>query len=655
MIHTSSTHSTSTFVSRTLSRYADTIFKYVTLIAGLIILFILTAVTVFLLIQAAPVMVGDKNQTVRAIRSLSGGRTIHFWTYVGPLIFGTILTSFLALVCALFIALGVALFITQYAPRPLAFILSHVIDLLAAVPSVIFGLWGGLVLVPSTYPFWKWMNTYFGWIPLFSGQASNPPRTVATVSLVLAIMILPIICSMARDIFQQTPVLLKEAALGLGATQWEMIKLAVLPFGKKGVISAAMLGLGRALGETMAVLMILSPGDLYSWKLLVASQNQTIAANIAAQFPESDSAGVSVLIATGLVLFVITFLVNIAAHHLTGNAIHTKRKKQHKTPTVHQQTIHTMQRNGLITSPIRSLRSRQYHDHAMTILIYSTACLALLPLIAILWSTISHGSTRFDWYFLTHNMKGVVGGLYPYGGVLNAILGTLLITITATLISVPIGLFTAIYMVEYAHGGVISTMISFLVDVMSGIPSIVAGLFAYALFSLFFGPGCINGFVGAVALSILMIPTVVRSCEQMLDIVPQDLREASYALGATKSRTIINIVLRSSLPGMVSGVLLAIARVIGETAPLLIASGSVSSTNLNLFNGRMSSLPVYVYNQYAEGMAVCSASARAAVHPCIPGIRMERAWAAALVLILIVLFLNLIGRFISHRFSVSHL
>jgi len=139
MIHTSSTHSTSTSVSRTLCRYADTIFKYVTLIAGLIILFILTAVTVFLLIQAAPVMVGDKNQTVRAIRSLSGGRTIHFWTYVGPLIFGTILTSFLALVCALFIALGVALFITQYAPRPLAFILSHVIDLLVAVPSVIFG------------------------------------------------------------------------------------------------------------------------------------------------------------------------------------------------------------------------------------------------------------------------------------------------------------------------------------------------------------------------------------------------------------------------------------------------------------------------------------------------------------------------------------
>lgn len=654
MIQASSTHNTSFSVARIPRRYADMIFKYTALIAGLIILFILTAVTVFLLIQAAPVMVGDKNQTAQAIQSLSGGRTTHFWAYVGPLIFGTLLTSFLALLCALFVAVGVALFITQYAPRPLALILSRVVDLLAAIPSVIFGLWGGLVLVPSSYPFWKWVNTYGGWIPLFSGKASNPPRTVAMVALVLAIMILPIICSMARDIFQQTPALLKEAALGLGATRWEMIKLAVLPFGKKGVISAAMLGLGRALGETMAVLMILSPGDLYSWKLLVASQNQTIAANIAAQFPESDSTGVSVLIATGLVLFVITFLVNIAAHYFTGTALHTSHKKPHKTQVREHARHDTQQVSGLVTSPLRSLRSRQYHDYTMTILIWAAACLALIPLIAILWTTVSQGSTRFDWYFLTHNMKGVVGGLYPYGGVLNAMLGTLLITVAATLISVPVGLFTAIYMVEYAHGGVISTMISFLVDVMSGIPSIVTGLFAYALFSLFFGPGCINGFVGAVALSILMIPTVVRSCERMLDIVPQDLREASYALGATKSHTIVSIVLRSSLPGIVSGVLLAIARVIGETAPLLIASGSISSTNLNLFNGRMSSLPVYVYNQYAEGMAVCSASTRAAVPPCIPGIRMERAWAAALVLILIVLLLNLIGRFISRHFSATH-
>ena len=150
------------------------------------------------------------------------------------------------------------------------------VDLLAAIPSVIYGLWGGLVLVPAIYPFWNWVAKYLGWIPIFAGPAANPSRTVATVSVVLAVMILPIITSVSRDIFMQTPRLQEEAAIGLGATKWEMIKLAVLPFGKSGIVSASMLGLGRALGETMAVLMILSPGLTYSIKLLRASQNQTI-------------------------------------------------------------------------------------------------------------------------------------------------------------------------------------------------------------------------------------------------------------------------------------------------------------------------------------------------------------------------------------------
>ena len=199
--------------------------------------------------------------------------------------------------------------------------LSYVVDLLAAIPSVIYGLWGGLILVPAIYPFWNWVANHLGFIPLFEGPAANPPRTVATVAVVLAVMILPIITSMSRDIFMQTPRLHEEAALALGATKWEMIKLAVLPFGKSGIVSASMLGLGRALGETMAVLMILSPGLTYSIKLLRASQNQTIAANIAAQYPEADpNIGVPVLIGTGLVLFVITFLVNFVARKITEKA-----------------------------------------------------------------------------------------------------------------------------------------------------------------------------------------------------------------------------------------------------------------------------------------------------------------------------------------------
>ncbi|TCD54516.1 phosphate ABC transporter permease subunit PstC [Alloscardovia theropitheci] len=296
---------------------ADKLFKWCAVGAGVLILAVLAAVAVFLLIQASPVFIGDRDAAAHSISSFTGGSTTNFFVFVGPLIFGTILASALALFLAFFVAVGIALFISHYAPKRLASVLSYIVDLLAAIPSVVYGLWGAFVLVPHTYPVWKVINSVLGWIPLFGGPVSNPPRTIATVSIVLAVMILPIITSMARDIFVQTPLLQQEAALALGATKWEMIKLAVLPFGTNGLVSASMLGLGRALGETMAVLMILSPGSTYGIHIFTASRNQTIAANIAAQFPEADSMGVSTLIATGLVLFVITFAVNYIARRIT--------------------------------------------------------------------------------------------------------------------------------------------------------------------------------------------------------------------------------------------------------------------------------------------------------------------------------------------------
>lgn len=296
---------------------ADKLFRWCAVAAGVFILGVLAAVFVFLLIQASPVFVGNREAAAHVISSFTGGRTTSFLAFVGPLIFGTVLASALALALAFFVAVGIALFISHYAPKKLSSVLSSVVDLLAAIPSVVYGLWGALVLVPHMYPVWSAINKVFGWIPVFAGSVSNPPRTIATVAVVLAVMILPIITSMARDIFVQTPLLQQEAALALGATKWEMIKLSVLPFGANGLMSASMLGLGRALGETMAVLMILSPGSTYSLHLFTASQNQTIAANIAAQFPEADSIGVSTLIASGLVLFVITFIVNYAARRLT--------------------------------------------------------------------------------------------------------------------------------------------------------------------------------------------------------------------------------------------------------------------------------------------------------------------------------------------------
>ncbi|WP_081924896.1 phosphate ABC transporter permease subunit PstC [Bifidobacterium actinocoloniiforme] len=298
-------------------RVADKAFKACAWGAGLLILVALAAVTLFLVLRALPAFTGDPAARASALDSLSGGRAHGFLSYVGPLLFGTVLIAGLALLVAFPISTGIALFITHYAPRRLSSALSAVIDLLAAIPSVIYGLWGALVLVPAITGFWAWVARWLGWIPIFAGPAAAPARSVATVALVLAVMIIPIISSVARDIFAQAPRLQQEAALALGATKWETIRLAVLPFGRAGLISASMLGLGRALGETMAVLMILSPGLTYSVRLLRASTNQTIAANIAAQFPEANSMGVSTLIASGLVLFAITFLVNYLARRIT--------------------------------------------------------------------------------------------------------------------------------------------------------------------------------------------------------------------------------------------------------------------------------------------------------------------------------------------------
>jgi phosphate transport system permease protein len=303
---------------RHADRGVDRGFRYLTVAAGALILLVLAAVAAFLVWQGLPAM-RQKNISSVVGWIPAGGS---LWSAIGPLIFGTVLVSVVALAIAVPVSIGIALFISHYAPRRMANGLGYLIDLLAAIPSVIYGLWGVLVLAPHVKGAWQFLVRWLGWIPLFrgdaQGNASNPPRVLLTVAIVLAVMILPIITAVTREVFLQTPRLHEEAALALGATRWELVRMAVLPFGRSGVISAAMLGLGRALGETMAVLMILSPGLTYSWKLLVASEQQTIAANIAAKFNDADQISRSALIATGLALFVITLLVNVAARWIVS-------------------------------------------------------------------------------------------------------------------------------------------------------------------------------------------------------------------------------------------------------------------------------------------------------------------------------------------------
>ncbi|MFC0008107.1 phosphate ABC transporter permease subunit PstC [Micromonospora siamensis] len=288
---------------------AETLFRLLTMAAGSMVLIIIVAIAVFLVSKAVP-----------ALRA----NTENFFTYegwspngaepkfgIGALAFGTVLSSAIALVIAVPVALGIALFLTHYAPRRLGTALGFLIDLLAAVPSVVFGLWGRDYFVGPVTDLSVWLNKYFGWIPIFGGDGPFG-RSVLLGSLVLAIMVLPIVTSLSREVFLQTPTANEEAALALGSTKWEMIRTAVLPYGRPGVIGAVMLGLGRALGETIALALTLSFLYEISFNILENGGN-SIAANIAVKFGEADATGRGALIASGLVLFVITLIVNMTA------------------------------------------------------------------------------------------------------------------------------------------------------------------------------------------------------------------------------------------------------------------------------------------------------------------------------------------------------
>lgn len=298
---------------------------------------------------------------------------------------------------------------------------------------------------------------------------------------------------------------------------------------------------------------------------------------------------------------------------------------------------------------------RKAVDRVATTLVASAFALALIPLISLLWMSIEKGGPVIveNSTLLSRSMEGMKG-IYDkefaagqgdlMGGFYHAIIGTLLITLFAALISIPIGIMCAVYLVEYSGGkktGALGRSITFFVDVMTGIPSIVAGLFAFSLFSTVIGlvapeslTAAKSGIAASVALSVLMIPVVVRNTEEILRLVPHDLREASYALGVPKWKTIVKIVLPTAISGILSGVTIAIARVIGETAPIMVTAGFAASINWNVFSGWMSTLPTFIYDSVTRPTAPGSAAIAS----------VDRAWAAALVLIIIVMVLNLGAR-----------
>ncbi|WP_317444170.1 phosphate ABC transporter permease subunit PstC [Streptomyces collinus] len=295
--------------ARGATRPGDRIFLGLTRGSGILLLVIMAAIAVFLTYRASLAISKDHGNFLTTFEWNTNLLPPTFG--IAVLAFGTIVSSVVAMVLAVPVAVAIALFITHYAPRRLAGPVAYVIDLLAAVPSIVYGLWGALVLVPHMNGLFGWLNDFFGWTGLFSWD-EGAPRSMLTVGILLAIMILPIVTNVSREVFRQVPRMHEEAALALGATRWEVIRMSVLPFGRSGVISASMLGLGRALGETMAVATVLSPSFDIQASLLNPGGG-TFAQNIASKFSEATEFGRDALIASGLVLFVITLLVNGAA------------------------------------------------------------------------------------------------------------------------------------------------------------------------------------------------------------------------------------------------------------------------------------------------------------------------------------------------------
>ncbi|NGO78496.1 phosphate ABC transporter permease subunit PstC [Streptomyces sp. YC504] len=304
--------------SRGATRPGDRIFLGLSRGSGILLLLIMAAIAAFLTYRASIVLSENEGNFLTTFEWDANSIPPVFG--IAVLAFGTVISSIIAMLIAVPIAVGIALFITHYAPRKLSGPIAYVIDLLAAVPSIVYGLWGALFLVPHLTGFYSWLNDYFGWTGILEWQG-GAPRSLLTVGILLAIMILPIITNVSREVFKQAPQMHQEAALALGATRWEVIRMSVLPFGRSGIISASMLGLGRALGETMAVATVLSPSFLINTSILDPGGG-TFAQNIASKFSEATVQGRDALIASGLVLFVITLVVNGAAR-----AIIARRKE----------------------------------------------------------------------------------------------------------------------------------------------------------------------------------------------------------------------------------------------------------------------------------------------------------------------------------------
>lgn len=561
-----------------------------------------------------------------------------------PAVWGTLVTSAIAMVVAVPLAVAIAIATTVLLPRRARGPIAGLIDLLAAIPSVVYGLWGFIVLVPAVEPLLRWISEHNFGIGAFAGPILGG-RSLLLAGLVLAVMILPIITAVVREVLATVPIDQREAALALGATRWEMIRGAMLPWARSGIVGASALGLGRAIGETIAVAMILGSSPTLFETLL--GPGQTLAGTIAFEYNSAiDQLHTSSLVSMAVVLFVVAFAVNLAARLLVTRSVRGRgRRRLVHTQLVHlgawsaRQSARLRRRTRLPVSPLtprvrrgdvpaiptgRRVRSRLAEGAVM-----GSLAVAIIPLALVIVYAVINGAEAISLDFFTSDGEPDIAG----NGIGHALVGTLVMMGIAAAVAVPLGILTALFIREcLSQGPVLRRIAGWLgvfVDVLLGVPSIVAGL-VLAL-TLVLAMGSFSALAGGLALAIIMFPIVVRSTDEILRLVPEAQVEAALALGSPRWRTTWSVVLPAAAPGILTGVMIALARVSGETAPLILTASGAQFLSWDVTK-EMTALPLYIFN--------------GTINSTVP-IAQTNAWGAALVLVALVLFLNLTAALIS--------
>jgi phosphate transport system permease protein len=585
---------------------------------------------------------------------------IHNIYGAGPAIAGTLLTSALSLVIAVPIALGVAIFLSEVAPVWLRRPLTYVIDLSAAVPSVVYGFWAFIVLVPL-------MQTTIepGLGSLTGGRFPFSPTTpgydVLTATLVLAVMILPTIAAVSRESLRAVPRIHRESALSLGATRWEATRMGVLPPARSGIAAGVILGLGRALGETIAVAMVI--GNIYILPGTLFSPGATLASSIVNTFPDAQP-GIdrSAIIELALILLVITVAVNVVARGLLwrfsardGEERPARRRRFHLRSPVFHRTLEVQSDGGAISevgssvsspallsegtgwrhrvieaAPRRILRRRAI-QWGLIVLTATCVVLAIVPFASVIYTAAHYGGSavvRPSFYTALppQGCNPRPGTSCSLGGIGPEIQGTLIMLGLGAMIAIPIGLFAGIYLAEYGRNR-FAQLVSFLSDVMTGVPTIILGVFVFSLFLYFDHDAALSALSGGVALGVLMIPIAIRATEEALRAVPSSVRESALALGFPKHRVTLRVVLGCARGGLVTGMLLAASRAAGDTATLLLTAGGSSFWFQNL-NTQTAAMTPFIFNNFGSSYLNLQTDA----------------WGAALVLLGIMLVISLGAR-----------